>query len=127
MAVWVSFWCSSRLTRKNARLEPVHAALVHTQRGKSSFVIYQTVVFSFFNRKSCFSEEGEKLLCNLSTGGTVAFSKRYQDFWKRGKSCFVIYRTVICCFFLEKSTFSEEGENLFCNLSKVDIFVFFLL
>ena len=34
---------------------------------------------------------------------------------------------MICCFFLEKTTLSEEGENHFCNLAKVDIFVFYFL
>ena len=98
------------------------------KRGKSPFVIYQrwcdNCYFSLEKTKS--AEEGDKLLCNLLTGGKVAFPMRYQVFRKRGKSSFVIYRKVICCFFLEKTIFSEEGENHFCNLSKVDIFVFFL-
>ena len=96
------------------------------KRGKSSFVIYRKVICCFFLEKTIFSEEGENHFCNLLTGGKVAFPMRYQVFRKRGKSSFVIYRKVICCFFLEKTIFSEEGENHFCNLSKVDIFVFFL-
>ena len=78
---------------KKPWLEPVHAALVHIQkRGKSSFIFYQTVVFSFFNRNSCFSEEGEKLLCNLSTVifDIVAFPFRFPDVQKRGESSYVI-------------------------------------
>ena len=86
---------------KKTRREPVHAALVHIQkRGKSSFVIYETVVFSFFHKKSSFSEEGEKLLCNLSTVifDIVAFPFRFPDVQKRGKSSCVIYRPVIIPF-----------------------------
>ena len=127
MAVWVRFWCSSRFTRKKTRREPVHAALVHIQkRGKSSFVIYETVVFSFFHKKSSFSEEGEKLLCNLSTVifDIVAFPFRFPDVQKRGKSSCVIYRPVIIPFPQKNRNFQKRAKSSFVFYHTVILLLF---
>ena len=73
------------------------------KRGKSPFVIYQRWCDNcyFSPETTKFSEEGDKLICNILTGGKVSFPMRYQVFRKRGKNSFVIYQPVVLLLFLK--------------------------
>ena len=84
------------------------------KRGEKPLCNLSTVMCCFFLEKTIFSEEGENHFCNLTNDDTAAFPLRNQDFGKRGKSSFVIYRKVILLvFFLNYKIEKAEQKSFF--------------